>query len=215
MQKYFIHDGCKQLGPFSATELIKRRITPSTPVFTSALKCYLPAADIAELADLFKGDIAVKESNKKNWISKKWTIAVAVLILITVSFVIFKLQEEIKETVSVTSVADSVKLNTSISQNELVDPSKYLHVNGNMHNNLLGRKIIKGKITNLASFAGYKDLELAVTFLSATKKELQTQHFTVNEVVTPNKEISFRDVFKAPGDTEGFTLKIISAVPSY
>ena len=83
-----------------------------------------------------------------------------------------------------------------------------------MHNNLLGKKIIKGKITNLASFAGYKDLQVAVTFLSGTQKELQTQRFFINDVIAPNKEIAFRDVFSAPEETENFRIKVISAVPA-
>ncbi len=215
MQKYFIHDGRKQLGPFSAAELTKRRITASTPVFTQVLKCYMPAAEIPELEDMFKSGIALKESKKSASLSRKWIIASAALVLILISIVIFKLQEEIQETVDVSSPVAATRQTASTAQSESVDPSQYLRIRGKMHNNLAGKKIIKGKITNLASFAGYKDLQMAVTFLSATQKELQTQLFTVNNVVTPNNEISFRDVFNAPGETEGFRLKIVSAVPAY
>jgi len=55
---------------------------------------------------------------------------------------------------------------------------------------------------------------MAVTFLSGTQKELETQRFIINDVVSPNNDISFRDVFSAPEETEHFRIKVVSAVPA-
>ena len=215
MQQYFIHDGHKQLGPFSTTELINKGISASTPVYTPLLKCYMPAAEIPELDIIFKSGVIAIESKKTDRTFTKWSIAGAALILIIVSIVIFKLREEIQDSGSVSSPADAAQQQAAAMKSESIDPSKYLHVRGKMHNNLLGKKIIKGKINNLASFEGFKELHMAVTFLSGKQKELGTQHFVINDVVAPNNEISFRDVFTAPEETAGFTIKIVSAVPAY
>ncbi len=215
MQKYFIHDGQKQLGPFSASELIKRNITACTPVFTPVAKCYVPASEIPELNEIIEKGIGATGSKKRISPAWKWSIAVVTLIVIAlISFWLFNLEKAIPDTPAGPSLAALTKQHIATGDKESVDPSQYLLVRGNMHDNLLGRKIIKGKITNLASLTGYSDLKMAVTFLSGTQQELQTQDFIVNKVVKPNAEIYFRDVLNAPEGTKGFKIRIVSAIPT-
>lgn len=229
MKKYFIHDGQKQLGPFSAAELMERGIPKCTPVYTSGLGRYVMAAEIPVLNDFFCNKT---DSSKKNNVSfpliavkknetsgiKKIIWAVIVLAVILVPLLWYKLQVDIPDaplpSSSVTTPVrnDTQLLKSELAQKEAKNPLQYLNVHGRMHKNLLGKKIIKGSITNVASVASYKSLQMAVIFLSNNETELQTQQFFVNDFVTPNNKISFRSVFVAPPETAGFRIKVLSAI---
>ncbi len=230
MKKYYIHDGHAQLGPFSASELIEKKITACTPVFTNELGRYVTASEIPELCGTFKNSVyslkntvAVSTVKKNNSSFKKklgWTlVATLSAIIVIILFNIFQVEVPDSSPDLSTAAAvikqDELTLKTALEQKETANPTQYLYVHCKMHNNLLGKKIIKGKVTNLASIAGYKDLQMSVVFLSANQTELQTQQFFVNDEVAPNGEISFRNVFKAPDETEAFRLKIISATPTH
>ena len=54
MQKYFIHDGHKQLGPFSAAQLRDRNVTRCTPVKTGDQNNYVTACEIPELNEMLR-----------------------------------------------------------------------------------------------------------------------------------------------------------------
>ena len=230
MKKYFIHDGHKQIGPFSATELIEKGIPKCTPVYTSGLGRYVTASEIPVLNDCFSNKAnasknidtgyplkAIKKSGTP--FLKKLGWAAIALVVIIVPVVLYKMQVDIPDAplpalaVTAPNKQDVQLLKTTLAQKEASNPLQYLSVHGKMHKNLLGKKIIKGSITNMASIAGYKSLQMAVIFLSDTETELQTQQFFVNDFVTANNKISFRSVFVAPAETAGFRIKVLSAVP--
>ena len=226
MKKYFIHDGQKQLGPFSAMELIEKGITKCTPVYTSGLGRYVRAAEIPMLNDAFSTSVdelkkmdayhLSQSNNPKISLIKKVLVAAVVLLVAGISVVLWQMQGDVsdapiagnKATLSIKKDAQLSK--TELEQKEVASPLEYLSVHGKMHKNLIGKKIIKGSITNMASLASYKDLQMAVIFLSGTQTELQTQQFFVNGIVAPNNKISFRSVFIAPPETAGFKIKILS-----
>jgi GYF domain 2 len=54
MKKYFIHDGNKEVGPFSLNELKEKKIAVDTPIWYEGTENWLIAKDIEELSDLFK-----------------------------------------------------------------------------------------------------------------------------------------------------------------
>ncbi len=226
MKKYFIHDGQKQLGPFSAIELIEKGITKCTPVYTTGLGRYVKASEIPVLNDAFGKSLedlknvpspAVAQNKYIPQLSKiLW--AAGILILILVPYMVYRAQTDVADApitlatpvAGVHSIAPLV--NTSLQQKEAANPIQYLSVHGKMHRNLVGKKIIKGTITNLASLSGYKNMEMAITFLSGNHTELQTQLFYVNDIVGPNAAIPFRNVFNAPAETAGFQIRVISAI---
>ena len=226
MKKYFIHDGQKQLGPFSAMELIEKGITKCTPVYTSGLGRYVRAAEIPMLNDAFsssadelkKIDIepGSQLSKPKFIFTKNILVAVIILLVAGISIVLWQMQGDIVDApltvnkISVSTKKDPQLSKTELEQKEAASPLEYLSVHGKMHKNLIGKKIIKGSVTNMASLASYKDLQMAVIFLSGTQTELQTQQFFVNGIVSPNNKISFRSVFIAPPETAGFRIKILS-----
>ena len=227
MKKYFIHDGKKQLGPFSAMELIEKGITKCTPVYTLGLGRYVRAAEIPMLNDAFsqtaeelkKIDSSQTDQlkNTETSLIKKVIFAVTALLFIIIPIIFWQLQSDVTD-VQIAIPAAKIPNNnagnlskTEIEQKEASAPLDYLSAHGKMHKNLIGKKIIKGSVTNMASLASYKDLQMAVVFLSGTQTELQTQQFFVNGVVSPNNRISFRSVFIAPPETAGFRIKVLSA----
>ena len=230
MKKYFIHDGQRQLGPFSAMELIEKGITKCTPVYTSGLGRYVRAAEIPMLNDAFNAssddlkkmdaENRVQTNKPKLSFIKKILYAVVPLLVVGILIVLWQMQGDVSDApTAVNKVTINAKKDVQLSQTELeqkeaASPLEYLSVHGKMHKNLIGKKIIKGSITNMASLASYKDLQMAVIFLSGTQTELQTQQFFVNGVVSPNNKISFRSVFIAPPETAGFKLKILSGNPA-
>ena len=214
----------KQLGPFSAIELIEKGITKCTPVYTAGLGRYVTAAEIPVLNDAFGKTIdELKNSvlaqpvrNERSPLIKNFAWIIGALLIIVVPFMVYKMQQDVPDAPLPASTQlipgkQDMQLKTSLEQKEASNPLEYLSVHGKMHKNLIGRKIIKGSISNMASIASYKNMEMAITFLSGTQTELQTQQFFVNDFVTPNNAISFRNVFNAPAETEGFRIKVLSA----
>lgn len=228
MKKYYIHDGQKQIGPFSAIELLERGITKCTPVYTAGLGRYVCASEIPVLNDAFGKSIeelknpalSLPDLKKNNPLLPKLLWAVGVLLIILIPYIIYRAQTDVADA-PISAPAAAVAVNatspmakTSLQQKEAANPMQYLSVHGKMHRNLVGKKIIKGTITNLASLSGYKNMEMAITFLSGNHTELQTQLFYVNDIVAPNGAIAFRNVFNAPAETAGFQIKVISAITS-
>jgi GYF domain 2 len=219
MQKYFIHNGHKQLGPFSASELRDRNITRCTPVKTGDQNNYVAACEIPELNELLKNGSATGFATTTKYPYKK-TLAWLIVTAVSISgfFILYNLVNTIPDSAAV-SVAlmqpyrQDINLQKAAAATNTADAAEFLTVHGKMHNNLMGKKIIKGSISDIAGKRGYKDLQIAVTFLSATQAELQTQRIFVNDSVKINSSISFRNVLKAPEETAGFRLKILSATP--
>lgn len=219
MQKYFIHDGHKQLGPFSAAQLRDRNVTRCTPVKTGDQNNYVTACEIPELNELLKtaptaGKLTITTQPFKKRLA--WLIATAVII--SGSFILYNLLQPIPDSAAVSAAnmqqySQDNNLPKAAAASDPTDAAQFLTVHGKMHNNLSGKKIIKGSITDIAGKRGYKDLQIAVTFLSASQAELQTQRIFVNDSVKINSSISFRNVLKAPEETTGFRLKILSATP--
>jgi hypothetical protein len=219
MQKYFIHDGHKQLGPFSAAELRERNVTRCTPVKTADQNNYVTAGEIPELNELLKNSPATgKGSTTIQPFKKRLAWLVATAVIISGSFILYNLLHIVPDSAAVYAAimqpySQDNNLPKASAANDHADAAQFLTVHGKMHNNLSGKKIIKGRITDIAGKRGYKDLQIAVTFLSATQAELQTQRIFVNDSVKINSSISFRNVLKAPEETTGFRLKILSATP--
>ncbi len=223
LKKYFIHDGSRQLGPFSADELMQRGITKCTPVYTSGMGRYVTASEIPALSNLLSpGNIkcppietGVDSRNPSTL--KKVVLGLAVLTLVVAAFILYGLQKDVADapqpltTTALVQKPEVQQLKTELGKKEASNPLEYLTVHGKMHNNLSGKKIIKGSITNMASIASYRDVHVSVTFLSAAENELATQQFIVNDFVTPNNKTNFRSVFKAPAETAGFRIKVLSA----
>jgi major membrane immunogen (membrane-anchored lipoprotein) len=99
----------------------------------------------------------------------------------------------------------------TLEQTEKKNPKRFLSVEGYDRKNLLRQTVIKGTITNKATVAKYKDVDVEISFFSKTGALLQKDHEVVYETVAPGNSISFKTKTSAPTGTDSIALKIYGA----
>ena len=99
----------------------------------------------------------------------------------------------------------------SLQEKEVKNPQKFLSVSGHDRNNILGQTVIKGTVTNKATVAKYKDIEVKLDFYSKTGTLLETDKETVFEILSPGESKNFKTKYFAPKGTDSVALAIISA----
>ncbi|OSZ82101.1 hypothetical protein CAP35_02190 [Chitinophagaceae bacterium IBVUCB1] len=101
----------------------------------------------------------------------------------------------------------------SLEETERENPLQFLRIQGDNHVNLLNQEVVEGEITNKATLASFKDVEVRITFKSKTGSTIEKAVKTVNEVVAPQESVSFKFKMKKPKGTASVAVDIISAVP--
>ena len=91
------------------------------------------------------------------------------------------------------------------------NPQNFLTVSGHDRNNILGQTVIKGTVTNKATVAKYKDIEVKLDFYSRTGTLLETDKETVFEIVGPGESKKFKTKYFAPKGTDSVALTVLSA----
>jgi hypothetical protein len=104
---------------------------------------------------------------------------------------------------------ESVKEN--LADKEKNNPARFLVVENRERKNLIGQTVVKGTITNKATIASYKDVQLKLSFFSKTAVKLDEGMETVYENIGPGKTIKFKTKYFAPKGTDSVAVKIISA----
>ncbi len=99
----------------------------------------------------------------------------------------------------------------SLQEKEVKNPQNFLSVSGHNRNNILGQTVIKGTVTNKATVAKYKDIEVKLDFYSKTGTLLETDKETVFEILAPGESKNFKTKYFAPKGTDSVALAIISA----
>lgn len=99
----------------------------------------------------------------------------------------------------------------SLQEKEVKNPQNFLSVSGHDRNNILGQTVIKGTVTNKATVAKYKDIEVKLDFYSKTGTLLETDKETVFEILAPGQSKNFKTKYFAPKGTDSVALAIISA----
>ncbi len=94
---------------------------------------------------------------------------------------------------------------------EKKSPQNFLVVNGRDRHNLLGQTVIKGTVTNKATVAVYKDVDVKLEFYSKTGTLLETDKETVFEIVEPGQSKNFKTKYFAPKGTDSVALSITGA----
>jgi hypothetical protein len=87
----------------------------------------------------------------------------------------------------------------------------FLVVGGHDKRNILGQTVVKGTITNKATVAIFKDVELKLSFYSKTRALLETDKETVFEVLQPGESKNFKTKYFAPKGTDSVTLEVLGA----
>ncbi|MBA3675042.1 MAG: hypothetical protein H0W75_08845 [Chitinophagaceae bacterium] len=99
----------------------------------------------------------------------------------------------------------------SLQDKEKKNPQNFLIVTGNNRNNLVGQTVVKGTVTNKASVATYKDVDVKLDFYSKTKTLLETDKEIVYEIIGPGESKNFKTKYFAPKGTDSVALSVTAA----
>lgn len=99
----------------------------------------------------------------------------------------------------------------TLQQKELKAPQNFITVSGQNRNNLVGQTVIKGTITNKATVATYKDVDVKLDFYSKTGTLLETDKETVFEIIAPGQSKNFKTKYFAPKGTDSVALSVTAA----
>ncbi len=234
MKKYYLHNGTEQDGPFYISQLKKKGITRETEVWFRGLSDWTCAGQIEELKVLFTQPqqelppIKTKETEQtiqtntkpKESISGKNILKLGLITIgILGVFVIFNMSSSNNSKSNPSNgheqkmTIEEKKMNTEETENAY--PKQFLSVEGKYVKNIWGTKFkVKGKITNRASKADYKDVIIRIKYYSKTKSLIESKYYTIYEVFPPKQEKSFKlDVAKYE-DVESVKLNILGAKPN-
>lgn len=99
----------------------------------------------------------------------------------------------------------------TLEQAEKKNPKRFLSVEGDDKKNLLRQTVVKGTITNKATVASFKDIDVELSFYSETGALLLKDHEVVYKVVAPNSSESFKYKTYAPKGTDSVVMTIAGA----
>lgn len=100
----------------------------------------------------------------------------------------------------------------SLADMERENPMKFLKVNGDSHVNLINKEVVEGTISNQATLAAFKDIEVQVIFKDKGGSVIEKDTRVVNDVVRPNTTVDFKLKMKKPKGVASVTLDITGAV---
>jgi hypothetical protein len=132
------------------------------------------------------------------------------LLIITSSIIIFACNSN-----DTKNVADEKKSYEATKENlqekEKKNPVSFLVVSGHDRHNLLGQTVVKGTISNKATVASYKDVDVKLDFYSKTGTLLETDKETVYEIIAPGQSKTFKTKYFAPKGTDSVALAVTAA----
>ncbi len=99
----------------------------------------------------------------------------------------------------------------SLEETEKKNPKRFLSVEGSDKKNLLGQRVIKGTVSNKATVASFKDVDIELTFYSKTGALLERDHEVVYETIAPGSSENFKTKYFAPKGTDSVAMKVVGA----
>ncbi|HKO82456.1 MAG TPA: DUF4339 domain-containing protein [Chitinophagaceae bacterium] len=236
MKTYYIQQDNQQQGPYSIDQLKNMQINPAVPVREEGFKNWLKAKEIPELYKaLFAGSPQVVLAHAKTKkeplqpgiektgpaVSRKRTTALVVLALFITGFLIVKLQQSESHVSASASVSAIEQKNASVKtpaqlkeerrKKEIASPAAYIKTKINWRKNLVGETVLEGTLTNMATWANFKDPVVSVTWLSKTNTALATSRYPVYEYLGAKKTISYKLKVKAPAKYNSVKASVESA----
>lgn len=94
---------------------------------------------------------------------------------------------------------------------EQKNPPGFLIISGRNKKNIVGQTVVKGTITNKASVATFKDVDIKLSFYSKTKALLETDKETIYETIGPGESQDFKTKYFAPKGTDSVSLEVLTA----
>lgn len=111
----------------------------------------------------------------------------------------------------VTEKENYEKTKESLGDKEKKNPENFITVSGHDKHNLLGQTVVKGTVTNKATVATYKDVDVKLDFYSKTGTLLETDKETIFEVIGPGQSKNFKTKYFAPKGTDSVALSVTAA----
>jgi hypothetical protein len=223
MNKYYLHNGSENIGPFNLEELKSKKITKTTQVWYEGLVDWKNAGEVDELNSILSSvpppiksfataapSQKIKEipdAKKSSWgkIILK-SIVVTILIIVTVGF-IANYSSRDSDTAS---YEESVM---TIADVESSTPMEFLNADGKYHRTLLGDQIsINGQSQNKATVTTYKDVVIEVIFYSKTNSEVGREQFTIYDFFEPNSKKDFKLKVKNYSNVETIGWDVANAI---
>jgi len=99
----------------------------------------------------------------------------------------------------------------TLEETEKKNPKRFLSVDGYKRRNLIRETVVKGIITNNATVASYKDIDVEISFYSETGALLLKDHEVVYKVIAPNSNEDFKYKTYAPKGSDSVSMKIVNA----
>jgi len=99
----------------------------------------------------------------------------------------------------------------NLLKKEQKDPANFLRVKGSNRKNIIGQTVVMGTITNNATVAVFKDVQINLSFYSKTKALLETDKETIFETFDPHESKTFKTKYFAPKGTDSVALQISNA----
>lgn len=99
----------------------------------------------------------------------------------------------------------------TLGETEKKNPNRFLTVEGHDRKNLIGQRVINGIVSNKATVASYKDVDIELSFFSKTGALLEKDHEVVYETIAPGGTASFKTKYFAPKGTDSVAMKIVTA----
>ncbi|MGN6542466.1 MAG: hypothetical protein ACTHKY_16785 [Ginsengibacter sp.] len=94
---------------------------------------------------------------------------------------------------------------------EQTDPTAFISISGHNKKNIVGQTVVRGTLTNKASIAVFKDVDIKLSFYSKTKALLETDKETIFEILEPGESKDFKTKYFAPKGTDSVGLQVLSA----
>ena len=151
-------------------------------------------------------ELALKEENKNRIVSNDENPEA--------SQTTYNSKKSIQENLQRTSFKPKTEeeLREELYNKESANPKNYLSVDYDLtYKVLTGEDKISGRIYNYATLASFKDVELKVTYSSATDTELDTETYVIYEYVSAGSSIPFTIKTYSPDGTKKIGVKIKTA----
>lgn len=234
MNKYYLHNGSENIGPFDLEELKAKKITKETPVWCEGMDDWTTAGAVEELKSILvstpppiKKVVDDPKSNsestkstepkkvienittpkKANWF---WRLLKAIVITLALFAIIMAIADHYSQkSKSAPTYEESVM---TIAETEAAYPTNYLEAGGTYRENFLGDKLkIDGYIQNNATVTTYKDVVIEVTYYSKTDTNMGTENFTIYEFFPPTSKKPFNLKIKNYSNISKIGWKVINA----
>jgi hypothetical protein len=217
MKKYYLHNGTEQEGPFDISDLKSKGIKATTEVWYEGIFDWTSADEIDELKGLFSKATpppirpkskTTEPIKKKSKLGRNLQLLGLIILLGFIGFTV------IPNIINNNQQPKSyIEQKMTIEEIENSDPLRFLSVEGNYNESFWGTKFkLKGKVTNSATIADYKDLVMRITYYSQTKSAIGTKDYTIYQIFQPNRVTEFKLDVENFKDVKSIGLDIVGAI---